>query len=101
MASRVYCTNVAEELEVWSARLHNLSSEIDHIPSIDKYKLLPQIEKLHIIMTEMDDRLCDLLSSCSTVETPSEEKKYTATGKFTPVGAKGGTDESFDYDFGG
>ena len=51
MASRVYCSSVAEELEFWSGRLHELSRKIDSVPSIDKYRLLPHIEELHILMT--------------------------------------------------
>lgn len=68
MASRNYCANVAGELEFWSRRLHGLSSKIDEISSIDKYKLQPHIDELHIIMTELDDRLCDLVDSCEIVE---------------------------------
>lgn len=68
MASRYYCSHVAGELEYWSERLHKLSSEIERIPSIDKYKLQPQIEELHIILTELDDRLCSLVDACDIVE---------------------------------
>lgn len=68
MASRYYCSHVAGELEYWSERLHKLSSAIERIPSIDKYKLQPQIEELHIILTELDDRLCNLVDACDTVE---------------------------------
>ncbi len=73
MASKYYCTNIGEELEVWSTKLHKLSSKIDRMPSIDKYRLLPHIEELHIIMTEMDDRLCDMMTECPTVEPLEEE----------------------------
>lgn len=73
MANRNYCSNIAEELEFWSNRLHELSNKIDRMPSLDKYKLLPHIEELHIMMTEMDDRLCDLMTSCQTVESLKEE----------------------------
>jgi len=58
---------MAAELGVWSDKLHKLSSEIERIPSIDKYKLQPQIEGLHIIITELDDRLCEMFESCETV----------------------------------
>lgn len=68
MASREYCANVSDELEYWSGRLHELSEKFDKIPSIDKYKLQTEIEDLHILMTEMDDRLCDVMTSCPTVE---------------------------------
>lgn len=102
MASREYCSNVAEELEVWSERLHTLSGEIERIPSIDKYRMLPQIEQLHILMTELDDRLCDLMNSCPTVETGDKVVGYGVPGKFGSVTAAGTPgSEKFDYEIGG
>ena len=100
MATREYCSNIVEELELWSGRLHELSSKIDRVPSIDKYKLYPLIEELHIIMTEMDDRLCDAMTSCSTLEGPHEEEVSGFTAGFK---TKLNTDTNvlFDYDFGG
>lgn len=95
MATRDYCTNMAEELEVWSEKLHNLSDKIDHIPSIQKFHLQPLIEELHIIMTELDDRLCDMVNSCSTVE------GYSSMEDKNPVTFKTSSRELFDYDFGG
>ena len=74
MASRKYCSNIGEELEVWSGKLHDLSGKIDKMPSIDKYRLLSQIEELHIIMTEMDDRLCEVLTACPAVEPLEKEE---------------------------
>jgi hypothetical protein len=100
MATREYCSNVAEELEIWSDRLHQLSSKIDRIPSIDKYKMYPLIEELHIIMTELDDRLCEAMTECSTLEGPS--KKEDSGPK---LGSKTTMNQDpnvlFDYDFGG
>ena len=77
MASRNYCVNVGEELEVWSNKLHELSGKIDRMASIDKYRLLPQIEELHIVMTEMDDRLCEVMTACPTVEALEKEESRT------------------------
>lgn len=96
MASRVYCSSVATELENWSEKLHKLSSEIERIPSLDKYRLLPQIEELHIIMTEMDDRLCELLDSCATIETGGGREVFA--GMREPGLSSG---EKFDYEVGG
>ena len=99
MASKYYCSNVAGELEYWSRRLHKLSSEIDGISSIDKYKLQPQIDGLHIIMTELDDRLCDLVNACDTIEGfDSMEGKKPEVRKQDMFLSK---NELFDYDFGG
>lgn len=99
MATREYCSNVAEELEVWSERLHELSSKIDRIPSIDKYKMYPLIEELHIIMTELDDRLCEALTECSTLEGPFKKEVSSPQGLETNLNQD--TNELFDYDFGG
>ncbi len=100
MANRDYCTSVADELARWSVKLHNLSNEIDKIPSIDKYRLFPQIEGLHIIMTELDDRLCELLESCPTASSFSSEEDRSNREKFSPR-FNPSRNEHFDYDFGG
>ncbi len=100
MASREYCANVAEELGNWSERLHLLSDEIGRIPSIDKYRMLPQIEQLRILMTELDDRLCDLVNSCPTAETVGEKGKGAGLGPVVKQGWPTGT-EKFDYEVGG
>jgi len=99
MASRHYCSNVSGELEYWSRRLHKLSSEIDGIASINKYKLQPQIDELHIIMTEIDDRLCDMVNACESVEAfdTLEGKRQ----KGSKVENPSESNELFDYDIGG
>ncbi len=99
MASRHYCSDVAGELEFWSRRLHKLSSEIDGIASINKYKLQPQIDELHIIMTELDDRLCELVTACDSVERLDSMEVNKSTGFREKEFA--GRNELFDYDFGG
>lgn len=100
MASRDYCSSVSAELELWSEKLHKLSSEIDRIPSINKYRLLPQIEELHIIMTELDDRLCDLMVACPTTDRLDTMEVTRGRGSIT-TDFNTGRNESFDYDFGG
>jgi len=100
MASRIYCSDVALELKCLSEKLHKLSSEIDRVPSIDKYKLTPQIQSLRIIMTELDDQLFDLMSACDTVDELSlqggDDVKVSTNFKLNRT-----QDEFFDYDFGG
>ena len=99
MASRYYCSNVAGELEGLSEKLHNLSDKIDRLPSIDKYKLQTHIDELHIIMTELDDRLCELVNSCSTAEMIDSREKVSSPGVSFSETAK--RNEFFDYDIGG
>lgn len=95
MATREFCANVSEELEVWSNKLHELSGRIDRIPSIDKFRLQPYIEELHIIMTELDDRLCEMVTACPTVERQAERMSAPR------VQLSDHRAERFDYDFGG
>ena len=73
MASIKYCSSIGDELEVWSGKIHELSQKIDRAPTADKYRMLPQIEDLHILMTEMDDRLCEVMTACPTVESLEKE----------------------------
>lgn len=99
MATRYYCSNVAGELEGLSEKLHNLSERFDRVPSIDKFKLQPHIDELHIIMTELDDRLCELVTSCSSVEMLDESLTTKRPGvRFTDAPRR---NELFDYDIGG
>ena len=97
MASRAYCSSMANELGRWSERLHRLSSDIERIPSIDKYRLLPQIEQLHIILAELDDRVGDLLDSCATIEASGGGLKVAGG---LEMGVMTGA-EKFDYGVGG
>lgn len=99
MAKREYCSNVALELEKWSERLHNFSGRIDGISTGDKYRVFPQIEELHIILTELDDRLCGLLQSCPTAEVGSDQVDVSNIRFAEEFNWKG--PERFDYDFGG
>lgn len=100
MATRDYCSDVAGELEVWSERLHKLSSEIDTIPTGMKQRMFPQVEELHMIMTELDDRLCELLGSCSIAD---RADNLTVSGGVPGYGPAASTrrNELFDYEIGG
>ncbi len=100
MASRYYCSNVAEELEGWSDRLHKLSTEIESLPTGDKQRLFSQIEELHIIMTELDERLCGMLDSCSTVENMDVVNRAEGVASYGPELAAR-RNELFDYEIGG
>ena len=100
MAKRDYCSTIAEELESWSGRLHELSDKIDAIPTGDKQRLLTQIEGLHIIMTELDDRLCAMMDSCELVENMDKVEKEGGVKSYGSTKVTN-RNESFDYEIGG
>lgn len=99
MATKKYCSNVSVELEEWSEKLHALSGEIGRLSTGEKYRIFPQIEELHMILTELDDRLCGLVQACPTAEVGIDRVDMANAVYAEKFNWKG--PERFDYDFGG
>jgi hypothetical protein len=64
MKSLDYCCELDRELSSWRNRLHEVSGKFDHESSINKYKVQPHIEGIHILEAELDDRLDELRQEC-------------------------------------
>jgi hypothetical protein len=64
MKSLDLCCEMDRELSSWRNKLHDVTEKFDREPSISKYRLQPHIEGLHILETEMDDRLEQVRSEC-------------------------------------
>ncbi|MEW6426491.1 MAG: hypothetical protein AB1568_00505 [Thermodesulfobacteriota bacterium] len=97
MNTREFCTNLNRELEGWRTRLEEVSNRFDEVPSLDKYRLTPHIEGLHILLTEMDDRIAELAESC-----PVGEWNFGEDAVGEPSFAmKEERGVHHDYDFGG
>ncbi len=95
-----YCRNVELELSSWKSKLESLDHKIQSMPSIDKYRMLGNIEGLHIILTEMDDRIMELQKECPTEWNPIREEVHAKLNDLEErVDA---SQKAFhDYDFGG
>lgn len=93
------CSNREQELYLWRERLAHLTGRIDALPSIEKYKLTTHIEGLHMLLTEMDDRIEQLRVACP-VNGPEETDEYASGEDFSPR-FKENTGVGYDYDFGG
>ena len=74
MKSLDCCCEMDRELSSWRNRLHEVTEKFDREPSINKYRLQPHIEGIHILQTEMDDRLEELRSG-GKFEGPDVELK--------------------------
>ena len=95
-----YCTNVERELSGWREKLGEVDHRIEGLSCGAKEKMLGNIEELHMIMAELDDRITALRTACPTEWRPVRdeinarikgfEEKYTFA-----------TEELADYDFGG
>jgi len=97
MNTREFCSNLDKELTGWRQRLLEVSQKFDDIPSIDKYRLTTQIEGLHILLTEMEDRINFLKTTCLTGEWFEGE----AENPGEPIYNLKEEGVAYDYDFGG
>ncbi len=100
MEVKDYCKNVDIELNAWKAKLYNVMRQMDNLPTGDKQRMYEKVNGLHIVMTELDDRIDQLRTSCPTEWSPVREE---IKGKIHDLGDKYQEAEGalFDYDIGG
>ncbi len=96
MTSKNYCKIMDMELTGWKAKLYDVISKIDRLPTGDKQKMYEDVNALHIIMSELDDKIDLLRTSCPTDWKPEKEKIAT---KLKDLGSKYGqtANQLFDY----
>ena len=100
MEIKDYCRSVDQELTLWSSKLSHIVGQIDHLSTGKKQRMFYELNGLHILMAELEDRIEKLRSECSTEWQPvSAEPKVN----FEKLGSKfnDSTGVFFDYDFGG
>ena len=77
-----YCKNVDIELNAWRAKLYNVMRQMDELPTGDKQRMFEKVNGLHIIMSELDERIDDLRTKCPTEWAP---EKTEIKGKITAL----------------
>lgn len=98
MELKDYCRNVEMELTLWKSKLYDVLRKMDKASTGDKEKMYEEINGLHILMTELEDRVDNLRTSCPTEWSPEEEKIKV---KFGELKNRYKETAKFDYDFGG
>jgi hypothetical protein len=53
------------ELTGWKAIVYDITRKMEDLPGGDKAKILPNIEDLHILISEMDDRIEQIRNNCT------------------------------------
>lgn len=100
MEVKDYCQNMDTELTAWKAKIYNVIRQMDSLPTGDKQRMYEKINGLHIIMTELDNRLDQLRTACPTEWKPArQEIKTTMADLGNRYEEAAG--ELFDYDIGG
>ena len=100
MEIKDYCKSVDMELTIWKARLYDVISKMDRLPTGNKQRMYEEVNGLHIVMADLDERIEKLRTECPTEWRPEQEDiragfsilndKYNDTAGVL-----------FDYDIGG
>jgi hypothetical protein len=91
------------EMTAWKANLYDVMRKVNQLGTVEREKVLPNIEDLHILMEEMSERIETLRTECPTDWSPIKQNidkgnvdmrsKYEETmefiGKASPVSIPG------------
>jgi hypothetical protein len=59
------CKTMEAELTAWKANVYDIARKMEELPGGEKEKFHSNIEDLHILVTEMDDRIDQIRKNCS------------------------------------
>lgn len=63
--ARNCCETMVMELTAWKAILYDITRKMDKLPGGAKQEILPNIEDLHIMIEEMDNRIEQVREKCT------------------------------------
>jgi len=65
MKAKNCCKTMEMELTGWKAIVYDIARKMDTLPGGEKEKVRPNIEDLHILIAEMDDRIDQIRANCT------------------------------------
>ena len=65
MKARNCCKTMEAELTAWKANVYDIVRNMEKLPGGEREKVLPNIEDLHILIAEMDDRIDQIRENCT------------------------------------
>jgi predicted nuclease with TOPRIM domain len=80
-----YCENVSKELTGWKAKVEDIVKKLDKIPSGDKEKVVPQVNELHALIEEIDDRIARLKRECPAEWSPDKIELDSKLSRITNI----------------
>ena len=98
-----FCKGIEMELTAWKAKVYDAIRKIETLSSGDREKVLPNIQDINIIVTELEDKIESLKTECPSDWSPQKKdiedahvdmrSKYEETmeiiGKASPVSIPG------------
>lgn len=95
-----YCKNVEAELSQWHMKFSSIVDKMENKPAVTKRQIYEEVNSLHMIVTEMSDRIDRLKAECSIAWEP-EKDEATPTIAGASARFNQNTNLHVDYDFGG
>jgi hypothetical protein len=90
MKARNCCKTMQAELTAWKANVYDIVRKMEELPGGERERILPNIEDLHMLISEMDDRIENIEDNCTPetgiddIRTEKEEfDKHLATLRVT------------------
>ena len=83
MKARNCCKTMEMELTAWKAIVYDIARKFDKLPGGEKDKILSNIEDLHMLVEELDQRIEDIRENCTPetgiddIKTEREKFSYT------------------------
>jgi hypothetical protein len=65
MKARNCCKTMEAELTAWKANVYDIARKMEELPGGEKERILPNIEDLHMLIAEMDDRIEQIRENCT------------------------------------
>jgi len=65
MKARNCCKTMEAELTAWKANVYDIVRRMESLPGGEKEKVLPNIEDLHMLIAEMDERIEQIRDTCT------------------------------------
>lgn len=80
MEVKDYCDNLTVELTNWKAKVYDVVRKLDKMSTGDKEKVVPEVNELHIILEELDERIERLTKECPTSWEPDRTEIENKVG---------------------
>ena len=65
MKARNCCKTMEAELTAWKANVYDIVRKMEEVPGGEREKFLPNIEDLHMLISEMDERIDQIRDNCT------------------------------------
>ena len=98
MTEQQFRETMEKEIDLWQQRLSETTGKIDALPSIQKYLLTPYINELHILLTEMQERIDQIRDSDDSFWQVDEEEVKVRMDDFrNTYNESSGVHMDYDY----